>query len=278
MQQKVIFFDIDGTLIEFGGGFPESAKRGLTQAKENGHKIVICSGRSKCQVEDRLLDFGFDGLVCAAGAYVEYRDEVVYEHFMSEEQTKELLSYMEDNDTVYMLQCTDKIVATGRCMEAMFEDFKKRSWGRMPENISKIFQHQRIDDDLLANAKLYSNAEKVCFYNANKSLEDVAKDIGSAYDLTAMSFKSERDASGEITVAGINKAYGMEKLIEFMGVNREDTVAFGDGPNDFEMIEYAKVGVAMGNASDDLKAKADMVTTAIDDDGIYNGLKKLGLV
>ena len=58
MEQKVIFFDIDGTLINFGGEFPESAKKALEKAKGNGHKIFICSGRSKCQVEKRLIDIG----------------------------------------------------------------------------------------------------------------------------------------------------------------------------------------------------------------------------
>ena len=66
--------------------------------------------------------------------------------------------------------------------------------------------------------------------------------------------------------------------IEHLGVSREDTIAFGDGPNDFEMIEFAGIGVAMGNASEDLKEKADMVTTAIDKDGIFNGMKELGLI
>ena len=69
-----------------------------------------------------------------------------------------------------------------------------------------------------------------------------------------------------------------KKIVEFLGATREDTIAFGDGPNDFEMIEYAGIGVAMGNASDDLKAKADVITTHIAEDGIYNGMKKLNLI
>ena len=55
MNIKAIFFDIDGTLINFDGEFPESAKVALREAKKNGHKIFLCSGRSKCQIEDRVL-------------------------------------------------------------------------------------------------------------------------------------------------------------------------------------------------------------------------------
>ncbi|MCR5580162.1 MAG: Cof-type HAD-IIB family hydrolase [Pseudobutyrivibrio sp.] len=278
MSKKVIFFDIDGTLINFGGEFPESAKRGLIEAKENGHRIVICSGRSKCQVEKRLLDFGFDGLVCGAGAYVEYHGQVVYNNCMSEDQIREVLGYMEEIDTVAMLQCTSGIVATSSNMDAMYKNFQRILGDDLPDNINQIFDYKTTDDNLIENAAKYKDAEKVCYYNSSRSLEEVQAKLAGRYDVTAMSFKNEKDGSGEITIAGINKAYGMQKLIDYLGVSREDTVAFGDGPNDFEMIEFAHMGVAMGNASDDLKTLANAITTAVDNDGIYNGLRELKLV
>ena len=67
-------------------------------------------------------------------------------------------------------------------------------------------------------------------------------------------------------------------MIDYLGIDLADTVAFGDGPNDYEMMEYVATSVAMGNASDDLKSLASFVTTAISEDGIYNGMKKLGLI
>lgn len=278
MEQKVIFFDIDGTLINFGGEFPESSKKALEKAKGNGHKIFICSGRSKCQVEKRLIDFGFDGYVCAAGAYVEYNGKPIYQHYLTDEQLNKLFKFFTDNNIIYMLQCTDKIVSTKACFDEMLADFKKRMKGNMPDNISQIFENSIIDDNLINNYSAYKNAEKVCYYKAGYSYDKVNELIGDDFDVTAMSFKSERDASGEITVAGITKAFGMEKVLEYLGKSREDTVAFGDGPNDFEMLEYAGTGVAMGNASDDLKATADIITSSITEDGIYNGMVKLGLI
>ena len=65
---KALFFDIDGTLVNFQGKMPDSAKQALMQVKKNGHQIVICSGRSVCQIYPWLLDLGFDGLIAAAGA------------------------------------------------------------------------------------------------------------------------------------------------------------------------------------------------------------------
>lgn len=278
MASKIIFFDIDGTLINFGGDFPESAQKALRLAKENGHQIFLCTGRSKCQIENRLLEFGFDGFVSAAGAYVEHHGKEVYSNYMSKAKLSKLIDYVEGHGMVYMMQCTDNVVATGKCMDAIHENFKKMHPDSAPKNIEKIFECEYRDDNLKDNLEKYNNAEKVCYYNAEMTLEQIIEDLKGDFDVTAMSFNDVRKGSGEITAAGITKALGMEKLIEYLGISKEDTVAFGDGPNDFEMIDFAGIGVAMGNASDELKSKADMVTTHITEDGIYNGLKELKLI
>ncbi|MGL4790164.1 MAG: HAD family hydrolase, partial [Anaerotignaceae bacterium] len=107
---------------------------------------------------------------------------------------------------------------------------------------------------------------------------EVKEILGNNFDVTAMSFGKMSEDCGEITCAGINKAFGMKKVLEYYGMDREDSIAFGDGPNDFEMLEFANVGVAMGNAIPQLKEVADMVTTSVMEDGIKNGLEKLNLL
>jgi Cof subfamily protein (haloacid dehalogenase superfamily) len=278
MNNKVIFFDIDGTLINFDGEFPESAKAALKAAKENGHKIFLCSGRSKCQIEDRLLEFGFDGYVTASGAYVEYEGQEVFSSYMTEAQLKKLISFCEENEIIYMLQCTDSTVSSKRCMEIMRQGFMARMKDKKASNLEKIFAKKKCDDNIVGNADKYFNAEKLCYHNSKKDPDEVGKDLGEEFQVTSMSFSEMQKTSGEITIRGVDKALGIKKVIEFLGVNWEDTVAFGDGPNDYEMLEYVHTGVAMGNASDDLKALASLVTTPIDQDGIYNGMKKLGLI
>ncbi len=278
MNTKVIFFDIDGTLINYGGEFPESAQRALRQAKENGHQIILCTGRSRCQIEKRLLDFGFDGFVCAAGAYVEHHYRVINQEQLGEKRLESLLNYMDANNMVYMIQCPDKIVSTTACIESIKEYFIEHMGNKLPTNISKVFESQVIDDDLLKNIGRYDKAEKLCYYRSTKTVDEVSKDIGEDFDVIDMSFDDIKNDSGEISRAGITKAYGMERLIDYLNVSRENTVAFGDGSNDFEMIDFAGIGVAMGNATEDLKIRADVITSKVVDDGIYNGMKKLKLI
>ncbi|MCR4999274.1 MAG: Cof-type HAD-IIB family hydrolase [Lachnospiraceae bacterium] len=277
MSNKVIFFDVDGTLVNSDGVFPESAQNALRQAQANGHSIVLCSGRSKCQIDDRLLNFGFDGLIGGTGAYVEYQGKVVSEDNVTPEQLTRVITYLEEKHMTYMLQTTEGIVTTVRGHQEIVDFYHKCLGDELPVHVNKILENQAQDDALLDHVDQYK-VEKLCYYLSDIPLEQVAKDLGEAFTVTAMSFEKFSKGSGEITITGIDKAHGMERLIQYLGVNPADTIAFGDGPNDFEMIEFAGVGVAMGNAVEDLKAKADRVTADIDEDGILRGMQELQLI
>jgi hydroxymethylpyrimidine pyrophosphatase-like HAD family hydrolase len=104
------------------------------------------------------------------------------------------------------------------------------------------------------------------------------EDLLPYFDVIEMSVKGLGNTSGEIGINGITKATGMASYLKYKAIKREDSIAIGDGTNDFEMVEFAGVGVAMGNGFDELKARADMVTRSIDDDGIYYAFKELGLI
>ena len=82
----------------------------------------------------------------------------------------------------------------------------------------------------------------------------------------------------DIVARGSGKAAGIAQFIEEQGLDRSEIMAFGDGENDIEMLKYAGIGVAMGNAGDAVKAAADYVTDSVDENGIENALKHFGLV
>ena len=71
------------------------------------------------------------------------------------------------------------------------------------------------------------------------------------------------------------KPVGMQKILDYYGIDQKDTIAFGDGGNDMTMLEFAGVGVAMGNASDFVKSYANFATTSTYDNGIYNAVTKI---
>ena len=120
--------------------------------------------------------------------------------------------------------------------------------------------------------------EKIIYYGAPFPVAKVHADMEPYFDAVAISLDGMGDFAGEIGINGINKATGMERYLNHVGISRENCIAVGDGPNDLQMMEYAGISVAMGNARDEVKRLADMVTDHIDEDGILHAFERLGLI
>lgn len=269
---KIIFFDIDGTLVAFQGGMPESAKEALQTAKANGHRIVLCTGRSRNQIYPWLLEEGFDGIVAAAGAYVEGDGKIIFHHTMERAAIQKAVRFFREQNAVYGFQTATGTVVHKDQLEEMHQVFA--DMGVDLEKIAQIFAGQRVEE----GEDFYPEVEKLMYYKCPKTVEEVRKIFLPEMDVTSSSFEEPDESSGEVTAAGITKATGMQKMVEYFGMKQEDTVAFGDGPNDFEMMQYAKIGVAMGNSVKALKQLAYMVTDDVESDGIMHAMLKLGLI
>lgn len=86
------------------------------------------------------------------------------------------------------------------------------------------------------------------------------------------------DGFFDVIPKGSKKSGGIDKIIAHYGIRLEETIAFGDGGNDIDMLQHAGIGIAMGNAADNVKTAADYVTTSVDNDGILNALKHFGII
>jgi hypothetical protein len=276
-KNKLLFFDIDGTLVGFDGKIPESTYNALDMARSKGHKVFICTGRSRCQIYDYLLAYGFDGIVAATGAYVEYEGKVIRHVTMGEEKISRLIEYFEAEKISYTLQATQCQVSSPAMMEVMKETLGRQIKKLKREDDPNVLASVKLVDDLKLSPEKYAFAEKAMYYGSPIGLKEVTAALSPYFDVTASSIENPDETSGEITMAGINKASGMQAIGEFLKCGREDMIAFGDGPNDIDMLKYAGIGVAMGNAGEYTKTAADMVTDPINEDGIYNALKRLGL-
>lgn len=273
MKKKVLFFDIDGTLTNFEGIMPTSTYKALLQAKSNGHKIVLCTGRSRFQINDNLLKIGFHGIIGAAGAYVEAEGVQIYHHTLAQEPFRQLLHYLDKRGILYLLQTKKCGVTTSECFVKLTQLLENEM--KMPvKNIRDIFG----EVELAENISERDDIEKLIYYASPDDLKQVRSSISPYFGLNGLSFDNTAETRGEISCMSETKASGMKHYLEYISENVEDSIAFGDGPNDFEMMEFAGISVAMGNAKDALKEKADMVTDSVDESGIYNALKKLDLI
>ena len=238
---KILFFDIDGTLVEFRGGMPDSSKEALLRAKENGHKIVLCTGRSKKQIYPWLLEIGFDGIVAAAGAYVECEGNVAFRHAMEREAIRKAVRHFRTWGAAYGFQTADAFVVHRDQAEPMHQVFV--DMGVSADKIDSIFDGLRKED----GEGFYPKVEKMIYYKSPLAVQQVREIFAPELEVTASSFEEPDETSGEVA-------------------------------NDMEMMQYAKIGVAMGNAVSELKRAAYMVTDDIAQDGVLHAMQKLGLV
>lgn len=272
MTQKAVFLDIDGTMVNAQGHIPESTKEAVRCARENGHKMVVCSGRSRFQIYDELLALGFSGIVGAAGAFVIADGKEIYHAYIDEEHRKSSYEYLENNGFLFCYQADDGVVLNRRSSEGILAIYRES--GMSEARLVRLTGRMHLTEEPWKNER----NEKIIYYGAPYPVAKVHADLEPYFDAVAISLDGMDEYAGEIGINGINKATGMERYLKHVGIAREDCIAVGDGPNDLQMMEYAGIGVAMGNARDDVKRRADMVTDHIDEDGLYKAFEKLGLL
>ncbi len=276
-MRKIVFLDIDGTLTDFEGKLPDSALEALKMAHQNGHLLVICSGRGLTQIRPFFRTSPlFSGIVCAAGALVLADGKILCNETIPEKELSPLVDFLESTGCYYFLQCTDGIFGTKTSVEMGTNLIGN---GRLtPKDREERFGRT----DITEHPKDLTNCNKVVYYNLPGTLEEARQRISPYFAATGSSFKFPKGENithdGEITIASCPKSFGMEQYLKHVDATFADTIAFGDGPNDNEMIESAGIGVAMGNAVEPLKKAADLVTTDIHDNGIWNGFVKTGLI
>ena len=198
--------------------------------------------------------------------------KAIYEHHMDKEALISVRTLLEHLGASYAAQTKSGTVMTADNRNRMMsgfvnvglrEDMAAQMWG-----IVQLNEHLERRHDI----------EKLFFFEAQASVDWIQKQLSQYCDVTAMSFQISNNSSGEISSRGINKAFGMQKYLKHAGIAREDTIAFGDGINDIEMLKYAHIGVAMGNAVDALKKQADYITSGVDEDGIERAWNVFGML
>lgn len=273
-MKRVLFFDIDGTLLDYNGQMPASAIKGLKQARLNGNIAVICTGRSSYQLlpyKDMINEY-FDGVIGSTGSLVMYNNKLIYEHYVDDKAAANLWQSFETNGEVIVCQAEERAVLSQTSYDFMMK--RLRDLGRSEERIKILMGDALIVD----KPTQIHNIKKFFYHNCKRSIEQLRDIFSDTFDIESSSFQVEEEGSGEITAKGINKSYGMKMLLDYLDIPVSDVFAFGDSANDIDMLKFAGTGVAMGNARQSVKDIADYVTTDVDKDGIYNALQYLDII
>lgn len=263
MARKTIFFDIDGTLLGTKDGrhfqMPESTRTALRLLVRGGHRIAVCSGRQEAFIH-KYFPGVFQSYVAMNGTHVVFEGATVCDRIFSAERVAELSEHF----------------ARGNCRFVFIG--KTHGWSRniAEEHVPFLNGLYGLPDFLRTDWK----PEEIC-----ANMMDFVFENDAEYERCRPFFSDgmviNRHPGGltsDLSFEGEDKASGIERFLAYSGIPKEDTVAFGDGYNDVTMMRAVGLGVAMGNAVDEVKNAAGFVTSSLFDDGIYNGLKKLNLI
>lgn len=275
VTQKLVFIDIDGTLVTSREEIPQSAQEAIAQAGKNGHRLYLCTGRSKPEIYQHILDLGFKGVIGAGGGYIESKGEVIYQRHVRLEDVAFLVDYFTKNKFNFYLESNGGLYGNKKLRDA----FVRLLVGEDADPNEEI-DHPFIEKITFSDENLLRpDVNKVCFVEQPEiPFEEIRQALSGRFDVIHCTVPAFGKDSGELMVPGVNKGVAIEFLIDHLGMSRSDTIGIGDGMNDLEMLELCDQGVAMGNAHPGLKAVADFVTTDLEDDGLANAFKHYNLV
>lgn len=288
MMYKLITIDIDGTLLDSYGNVSDITRSTIKKAKEKGVEIVLASGRPIKSTLSIAKELDISNYIISGNGSVLLdvnQDKFVFEGFMDKEEVLEIAKFCEENSIYYNVYTTKEIV----CSQIKFNTIFYHT-----ENIYKPIS-KRTDINLVENTYKYikklQNPKflKITIADENENIfNNIIKKLKERHDLNIldtsyMSRKIIRQGSfnievnyyyTEITKGNINKWSAIEALAKKLKIKNSEIISIGDNFNDREMIEKAGLGVAMDNASDDVKEIANYVTENNNEDGVAKAISK----
>ena len=254
---KAVFFDIDGTLLSHKSGqVPEDTREALGSLREKGILIFTSTGRHILELDELpVRDLTFDAYVLLNGQLCLDRErKVLYASPIPEEDIRRILPRFEGGDVPVAFVEKDRIYI---------------NW--IGERVRR--EQQEISSELPTVGCYTGNpVYLVNVFEQDSVVDNIMEEMPHCKVTRWNSFGTDI-----ISVSG-GKVTGMERLLKHFGIAREECMAFGDGENDMEMLQFAGIGVAMGNAEDEVKVCADYVTDDIDKGGIRKALQHWGLL
>lgn len=250
-ERFAIFIDIDGTLAD-DSGVNEKNAAAIEKARGLGHLVFVNTGRARSWISPKLLgNIGFDGIISGMGSLIEIGGKPIFERLI---------------DRSFVYKAAKHFWGTENCFFVSGED---KGFILNPIPYFYDWNFSDIDSPEDFNGR-YKN-EKI------QKLEMFGKNISDNDKKFFWQKLDVYDHGGYIECAprGCTKSSAMEKVCDYLGIEKERTIAIGDSVNDMDMLKNAGISVAVGNAIDEVKEIADFVSAPCADGGVGYAIEKL---
>lgn len=256
---KVVFFDVDGTLLsEIDRSMLLSTKEAIERLIERGIKVVITTGRPYNLCEE-FKNMGVDTFISANGALVKEKERVIHKSVLSAKTVRDVSAFAEQNGHgisyfTELFAMNGVASDDGRIMTALKETLNLKQYPEKMRSLSEEIYCICLYADEGEAQKFVEKFPHLTFERFHGYVMNVLEDVK------------------------VSKLTAIEKVLDYLNVCKSEAIAFGDGGNDIEMLEYVGLGIAMGNGEEKLKQKADFVTKKASEGGISYALKKFQLI
>ncbi len=260
MTIKMVATDIDGTILPYTGGFTTEVIQCIHNLEENNIKVVLVTGRMYRSSKKIADEIGLNTSIVAyqGGLVLDEKGKVLYERYIPNEMTKNILNWAKKQNVYINLYMNDNLYVEKENEYTL----KYATHQKIPFEVTP-FDNLKIDNVNKVLMIDYNDSEKI-----SRITEQLQKDFPELYIVKSTDFFCE------VCHKEATKGDGLKCLQNYYGITKEETLSIGDHNNDFELLMSGGTKIAMGNATDELKAMADYITDTVDNNGFVKAMDK----
>lgn len=271
-DHRVVFIDFDGTFAHQGVA-PAAHAEAVRLARADGHAVLLCTGRSASIVAPEVAEL-FDGVVASAGGWIRVGEELLEDQRFPEELGRRAVEVLLDHDVPFVLETPEALLCTPRSAEELrgrpLPDVPTDGLGRGLRDLLEAIQ---VPEDPAA-----CSFAKISVWGSPVRVEQLAAEIGPEVGALPNSI-SDEVSSGELHLLAIDKADGVARVAEHLGVGLAATVGIGDGLNDLGMLRAVGTALAIeGSAPAVLEAAGGASVPGPLQHGIVTAFERLGML
>lgn len=269
---KLIVTDMDGTVLGGNHKITEENMRALKEADERGVKVVFATGRFHDSAKEHVTFLEeVMPIVSSNGAIIKHpiTNEVLYCNSIDKDISLKIVETLDNLDLSYQIYTDNEILQKYKTEEEKIkmQDFIKNTFSDKTEIIFKKDLKEDIKDLNILKFNVVDFERPLLMKEARKEVEKIE----------GLEVTSSWNDNVEIMNAGSSKGSAVKFLCELLNIDKEEIIAFGDNYNDISMLEYVGMGVAMGNAEEDVKKIASYITESNTESGVAKAIDDLVL-
>lgn len=268
LKNKTLFIDCDDTLIKHDlekSCIPKSSYKAINLLKDNGHRLVLATGRSNFQVEGIMQELDIKDAILFNGTLVIAEGKTIYDSPIGNGELNIIVQeLLKNGNSIYAVDKEYQYIKDPKDIIMRFITERMRPG------------HKNYDDSYIRKIKKIDNTPRDYYFFMSLDKNHIIKNLTNV--LEKLQVNRWEDNVIDIANVGVNKYSGIKLMQKYLKINENDIYAFGDGYNDIEMIKNVKHGIVMGNSPKELQQYATYIAPSIDKDGFFEACKKFKLI